>query len=206
VRDVRNCREYFKQPSLANRVNASGVFAKTAAKDLTGCRNIGWPLAARNSSYYSTNIADRKESLRTEWRRRYPDGSCNFDLNGRHAVRRSKCHRALGRLGSAERLRQARRGPPEAELSRPLLSCQGRPRCETVIVHPSRRIGSPSSRIYRECRNPYIPAMFQRMRTRPNSCFARVVASGMSNMPKGTVTRCLRPSATLVWRASFQNA
>lgn len=163
---VRICREYFKQPSLANRINASGVFAKTAAKDLTGCRNIGWPLAARNSSYYSTNIADRKESLRTEWRRRHPDGSCNFDLNGRHAVRRSKCRRALGRLGSAERLRQARRGPPEAELSRPLLSCQGRPRCETGIVHPSRRIGSPSSRIYRECRNPYIPAMFQRMRTR----------------------------------------
>ena len=163
---VRICREYFKQPSLANRINASGVFAKTAAKDLTGCRNIGWPLAARNSSYYSTNIADRKGSLRTEWRRRHPDGSCNFDLNGRHAVRRSKCRRALGRLGSAERLRQARRGPPEAELSRPLLSCQGRPRCETGIVHPSRRIGSPSSRIYRECRNPYIPAMFQRMRTR----------------------------------------
>ena len=99
---VRICREYFKQPSLANRINASGVFAKTAAKDLTGCRNIGWPLAARNSSYYSTNIADRKDTFRTEWRRRHPDGSCNFDLNGRHAVRRSKCRRALGCLGSAE--------------------------------------------------------------------------------------------------------
>src|SRR4029077_5168011 len=127
---------YFRQPSPANCVNASGVFAKAAAKDLTGCRNIGWPLAARNSSYYSTNIADRTESLRTEWRRTHPDGSCNFDLNGRHAVRRSKCRRALGRLGSAERLRQARRGPPEAELSRPLLSCQGRPRVVKRIVHP----------------------------------------------------------------------
>ena len=136
---------YFKQPSPANCVNASGVFAKTAAKDLTGCRNIGWPLAARNSSYCSTNIADRKESLRTEWRRRYPDGSCNFDLNGRHAVRHSKCRRALGRLGSAERLRQARRGPPEAELSRPLLSCQGRsgavrPALYTRLVELGRQV------------------------------------------------------------------
>ena len=87
-------------------INASGVFERLA-NPLTGCRNIGWPLAARNSSYYSTNIADRTESLRTEWRRTYPDGSCNFDLNGRHTVRRSKCRRALGRLGSAERRRQA---------------------------------------------------------------------------------------------------
>jgi hypothetical protein len=167
VRDVRNCREYFKQPSLANRVNASGVFAKTAAKDLTGCRNIGWPLAARNSSYYSTNIADRKESLRTEWRRRHPGGSCNFDLNGRHAVRRSKCHRALGRLGSAERLRQARRGPPEVELSRPLLSCQGRPRAVrpalyTRLVELGRQVRgfteSAAIPIFRPCSSVCVPA------------------------------------------------
>jgi len=107
-----------------NRINTSAVFERPT-KPLTGCRNIGWPLAARNSNYYSTSIADRTESLHTEWRRTYPDGSCNFDLNGRRAVRRSKCRRALGRLGSAGRPRQARRDPPEAEPSRPLLSCQG---------------------------------------------------------------------------------
>ena len=87
-------------------ISASGAFERLA-NPLTGCRNIGCPLAARSSSYYSTNIADRTGSLRTEWRRTYPDGSYNFDLNGRHTARRSKCRRALGRLGSAEWLRPA---------------------------------------------------------------------------------------------------
>ena len=79
----------------------SGVFEKLA-NPLTGCRNIGCLLVARNSSYYSTNIVDRPESLRTEWRRTYPDGSYSFDRRSRRTVHRSKCRRALGRLGSAD--------------------------------------------------------------------------------------------------------
>ena len=73
----------------------SGVFEKLA-NPLTGCRNIAC-LVARNSSYYSTNIVDRPESLRTEWRRTYPDGNCTFDRGGRHTVRRSKRRLAVGR-------------------------------------------------------------------------------------------------------------
>jgi hypothetical protein len=42
----------------------SGVFQQLA-NPLTGCRNIGCLLVARNSSYYSTNIVDRPESFRT---------------------------------------------------------------------------------------------------------------------------------------------
>jgi hypothetical protein len=47
--------------SFSNCINASGVFERLA-NPLTGRRNIGWPLAAHNSNYYSTNI----ESLGTE--------------------------------------------------------------------------------------------------------------------------------------------
>ena len=74
----------------------SGVFEKLA-NPLTGCRNIGCLLAARNSSYYSTNIVDRPESFRTEWRRTYLDGSCSFDRGGRQTVRHSKRRLAVGR-------------------------------------------------------------------------------------------------------------
>ena len=42
----------------------SGVFQQLA-NPLTGCRNIGCLLVARNSSYYSTNIVDRPGSFRT---------------------------------------------------------------------------------------------------------------------------------------------
>ena len=74
----------------------SGVFEKLA-NPLTGCRNIGCLLVARNSSYYSTNIVDRPRSFRTEWRRTYPDGSCSFDRGGRQTVRHSKRRLAVGR-------------------------------------------------------------------------------------------------------------
>jgi len=74
----------------------SGDFEKLA-NPLTGCRNIGCLLVARNSSYYSTNIVDRPESFRTEWRRTYPDGSCSFDRGGRQTVRHSKRRLAVGR-------------------------------------------------------------------------------------------------------------
>jgi len=74
----------------------SGVFEKLA-NPLTGRRNIGCLLVARNSSYYSTNIVDRPESFRTEWRRTYPDGSCSFDRGGRQTVRHSKRRLAVGR-------------------------------------------------------------------------------------------------------------
>src|SRR5262245_20570699 len=115
----------------------SGVFEKLA-NSLTGCRNIGWLLVARNSSYYSTNIVDRAEFLRTEWRRTHPGGSCSFDRGGRHRVRRSKRRLAVGRRSAdiAWRLRQARIDPPtELEPSTPLLSCQT-PRVVRRIVHP----------------------------------------------------------------------
>jgi hypothetical protein len=79
-----------------NCINTSGVF-EMLANSLTGCRNIGWPLAARNSNYCSTNIVDRPESLRTERRRTHPDGSCSFDRGDRHTVRRSKRRLAAGR-------------------------------------------------------------------------------------------------------------
>ena len=78
----------------------SGVFEKLA-NALTGCRNIGCLLVARNSSYYSTNIVDRPESLRTEWRRTYPDDNCSFYRGGRQTVRRSKRRLAVG-LRSAD--------------------------------------------------------------------------------------------------------
>ena len=110
----------------------SGVFEKLA-NPLTGCRNIGCLLVARNSSYYSTNIVDRPRSFRTEWRRTYPDGSCSFDRGGRQTVRHSKRRLAVGRRSAdiAYRLRRARRVPPiEVEPSTPLLSCQHTPRCE----------------------------------------------------------------------------
>ena len=74
----------------------SGDFEKLA-NPLTGCRNIGCLLVARNSSYYSTNIVDRPESFRTEWRRTYPDGSCSFDRGSRQTVRHSKRRLAGGR-------------------------------------------------------------------------------------------------------------
>ncbi len=115
-----------------NRITTSGV-CERPTKLLTGCRNIGWPLAARNSSYYSTNIVGRPESLHIEWGRTHPDGSCSFDWGGRHTVRRSKRRRVVGRRSAdiAWRLRQARRVLPiEVQPSTPVLSCHDAPLCE----------------------------------------------------------------------------